>query len=263
MAEIRELHRLDLGELTHAVVGPGQTSDVAWLDQRTEIFYIHSGTGQFWVHDGRSERTVNVRPGRSLLVPAGARFQYRTPQRETLTLLLTVLPRWKRANHHASKGGPWAASRPSDTERDVPPSPSRSEPVILDLPAVPDTASPDGSQLRLLPSCPDGGLAHYTLHPALRTRTARHRTVTQIWYVLDGSGELARWDAGPDTQPRRLLLVPQMSVGLPARTAFQIRTTGVDPLRMLLLTMPAWPGPGEADPSVEELEAWPNTYTAR
>jgi mannose-6-phosphate isomerase-like protein (cupin superfamily) len=46
------------------------------------------------------------------------------------------------------------------------------------------------------------------------------------------------------------------SVGIPVRTAFQFRCTGADPLRLLLLTMPQWPGAAEADTGVGELEAW-------
>ena len=40
-----------------------------------------------------------------------------------------------------------------------------------------------------------------------------------------------------------------INLTLPLRPAFQFRNTGIGPLRILIATMPPWPGPQEADKS--------------
>lgn len=44
------------------------------------------------------------------------------------------------------------------------------------------------------------------------------------------------------------------SLTIPPRTAFQFRNTGMGPLRILIVTMPPWPGPQEAE---EAVGVWP------
>jgi mannose-6-phosphate isomerase-like protein (cupin superfamily) len=58
----------------------------------------------------------------------------------------------------------------------------------------PDYSAPDGSEIRLLLNVKGGGLAHCTLPPAATTLAVRHRTVEEIWYFLDGTGEV--WKIG-------------------------------------------------------------------
>ncbi|WP_244524225.1 cupin domain-containing protein [Geodermatophilus dictyosporus] len=175
-----------------------------------------------------------------------------------MELVLAVLPPWDTGRTHLTKG-PWTPSRDAGPEPvlEEPPAESSSTAVeVRDLPWAADYAAPDGSEIRLLPTLAAGGLVHCLVHPGQRTRAVRHRTVTELWYVLDGLGELARWDGGVDAAPRVLTLRSGTSVGIPVRTAFQFRCTGLDPLRLLLLTMPQWPGADEADTSVGELDAW-------
>lgn len=58
-----------------------------------------------------------------------------------------------------------------------------------------DYLAPDGSEIRLLPSLPHGGLAHCTLRPGGVSKAVRHRSVEEIWYVLEGRRRsLAPWE---------------------------------------------------------------------
>jgi mannose-6-phosphate isomerase-like protein (cupin superfamily) len=111
------------------------------------------------------------------------------------------------------------------------------------LPRQPTSTAPDGSAVRVLLGLQRGGLAHFTLPPGCVSRAVRHRTVDEIWYVVAGYGEM--W--------RRLESVEEivtLSVGccvsIPVGTAFQFRATGPSPLEAVAVTMPPWPGPGEA-----------------
>ncbi|WP_369255254.1 cupin domain-containing protein [Geodermatophilus amargosae] len=254
---IRRMHRTDGGELTSAVLPRDRTTATAWHDGVSEIWYVCAGAGQVWTHDGAAARTVDLRPGRALLLPPGLRHQARSTAVDAVELLLVVLPPGHTGRTHLTEGA-WAPSGDAAQEPvlEDPPAGSSSAAVeVRDLPWTMDHAAPDGSEIRLLPTVAAGGLAHCVVHPGQRTRAVRHRTVTELWYVLDGLGELARWDDGVDAVPRVLPLRSGTGIGIPVWTAFQFRCTGVDPLR-LLLTMPQWPGPDEADTTVGGLDAW-------
>jgi len=92
--------------------------------------------------------------------------------------------------------------------------------------------------------------------PSVGSWSSAACTVTELWYVLDGLGQLARWDDRPRRPPAVLPSCHGTSVGVPVATAFQFRCTGTDPLRLLLLTMPQWPGSDEVDTGVGALDAW-------
>lgn len=110
------------------------------------------------------------------------------------------------------------------------------------LPAEPDTAAPDGSLVRVLAQGERGSMAHFELAEGCVTRAVRHRTVEELWFVLEGRG--AMWQEG-SAEP--LALVPGVSVRIPSRTPFQFRSDGPGPLTVVAATMPAWPGEHEAE----------------
>ena len=103
--------------------------------------------------------------------------------------------------------------------------------------------APDGSDVRILLGLKGGGLAHFELAPGLTSIAVTHRTVEEIWFFLSGSGEMWRKLEGQEE------VVPVESgvcITIPLGTWFQFRTTGTEPLRALGVTMPPWPGEGEA-----------------
>jgi mannose-6-phosphate isomerase-like protein (cupin superfamily) len=70
-----------------------------------------------------------------------------------------------------------------------------------------------------------------------------HRAVDEIWYILAGQGEM--WRRRAERQ-EIVPLRPGTCVSIPAGTHFQFRSAVDGPLAAVGVTMPPWPGPGEA-----------------
>jgi mannose-6-phosphate isomerase-like protein (cupin superfamily) len=111
------------------------------------------------------------------------------------------------------------------------------------LPAGCDDIAPDGSCVRVLLQLAGGGMAHFELGAERVSGAVAHHHVDEIWYILDGRGEMwRRQGSRQETVP----LAAGTCVSIPAGTQFQFRSSGDGPLRAVAVTMPPWPGPGEA-----------------
>jgi mannose-6-phosphate isomerase-like protein (cupin superfamily) len=111
------------------------------------------------------------------------------------------------------------------------------------LPNAPDAVAPDGSDVRVLLALRGGSFAHFALDPGRTSNAVAHRTVDEIWYVLGGRGEM--WRRLGDHED----VVPVDAgtcLTIPAGTRFQFRALGDEPLTAVAVTMPPWPGEGEA-----------------
>ena len=115
------------------------------------------------------------------------------------------------------------------------------------LPLEADVIAPDGSEVRLLATAATGGMAEFRLAPGAVAKAIRHRTVTELWFVLAGEGRIWRADEGPDALESITTLIPGISLSIPPGTRFQFRADGAQALRILGTTMPPWPGPAEAE----------------
>ena len=124
----------------------------------------------------------------------------------------------------------------------------------MKLPADHDLLAPDGSQVRLLPALAGGGMAHFRLLAAQVSRAVRHRTVEEIWYVLDGQGEIWR---SLDGQQAVTALLPGVCLTIPVGTEFQFRASVAEAVSMIAVTMPPWPGEDEA---VEVKGIWRSAF---
>jgi mannose-6-phosphate isomerase-like protein (cupin superfamily) len=111
------------------------------------------------------------------------------------------------------------------------------------LPAEPTALAPDGSAVRVLVGVERGGMAHFALAPGEVAVAVRHRTVEELWYFVQGSGEMWR---RLDDHEETVDVVPGVAIPLPVGTAFQFRSTSDEPLAAVGVTMPPWPGEGEA-----------------
>jgi mannose-6-phosphate isomerase-like protein (cupin superfamily) len=111
------------------------------------------------------------------------------------------------------------------------------------LPEEPDAIAPDGSAVRVLLGVERGGLAHFQLAPGQTSRAVAHKTVDEIWYFVQGHGEM--W---LKTGEREEVVVvdPGLCVTIPVGTHFQFRALGMEPLAAVGVTMPPWPGASEA-----------------
>ena len=111
------------------------------------------------------------------------------------------------------------------------------------LPRERDAVAPDGSDVRVLLGLRGGGMAHFEL-PAGETSTAvMHRTVEEIWYILSGQGEM--WRAQGERE-EIVALERGVCLTIPLGTRFQFRAFAGEPLAAVGVTMPPWPGEGEA-----------------
>ncbi|MBE7209677.1 MAG: cupin domain-containing protein [Gluconacetobacter diazotrophicus] len=117
--------------------------------------------------------------------------------------------------------------------------------ATLPLSAAPVVPAPDGSDVRPLLSLPAGSLAHFTLPAGAVSLAVQHRTVSELWFVESGEGEMWReQDGAAETVPLR----PGVSLSIPLGCRFQFRAGTAAPLRAVAVTMPPWPGPDEAFP---------------
>ena len=112
------------------------------------------------------------------------------------------------------------------------------------LPERPDAIAPDGSEVRVLLALEGGSFAHFQLAPGETSVAAANATRDEIWYFVTGEGEMWRGsalDAGDTVE-----VGTGTCITIPARTHFQFRSTGDEPLAAVAVTMPPWPEEGDA-----------------
>ena len=117
--------------------------------------------------------------------------------------------------------------------------------ATLRLPADRSVVAPDGSDVRVLLGRAAGGMAHFELAPGRTAAAVTHRTVEEIWYVVAGRGEMwRRLGAVEET----VVLEPGVCLTIPLGTHFQFRAAPDQAVAAIAVTMPPWPGVGEAVP---------------
>jgi mannose-6-phosphate isomerase-like protein (cupin superfamily) len=103
--------------------------------------------------------------------------------------------------------------------------------------------APDGTKVRKLLGLKGGGMARFELAPGGTSLAVEHRTVEEIWLFVSGRGEMWRQQGGREE-------VAPVEAGvcltIPLGTRFQLRSLGPDALVAIGVTMPPWPGEGEA-----------------
>lgn len=103
--------------------------------------------------------------------------------------------------------------------------------------------APDGSEIRPLQRLSHGSLAHCTLPEGRTSHAVYHKSIEEIWYCLQGHGEI--WRRKGETEAA-VDVEPGVSLTIPTGMHFQFRNTGGGPLRFVIATMPPWPGGDEA-----------------
>ncbi|HTW54660.1 MAG TPA: cupin domain-containing protein [Stellaceae bacterium] len=122
-----------------------------------------------------------------------------------------------------------------------------------EIATAPVVSAPDGSTVRVLCATGRGSMISFTLPPGAVSRPVEHRTVEEIWFVVAGRGRLWR---KRDIGEEEVALAPGVSLTVPVDTSFQFRNDGGGPLQIVAVTMPPWPGDGEA---IAAKGAWPAT----
>ncbi|PKB79536.1 MAG: hypothetical protein BZY88_12860 [SAR202 cluster bacterium Io17-Chloro-G9] len=92
-------------------------------------------------------------------------------------------------------------------------------------------------------------LCEVTLPAGQVSRPVRHRTVEEIWYVLEGTGQVWRSSRTTGSEPRETVTIgPGDALTIPTGWRFQFSAGSQTALRFLCYTNPPWPGPEEAVP---------------
>ena len=108
-----------------------------------------------------------------------------------------------------------------------------------------DTLAPDGSEIRLLAATSRGSMVHCTLNPGEVSVAVAHKSVEEVWFFLEGTGQV--WRRLGELE-RTVDVSPGVSLAIPVGAHFQFRTIGDRPLCFVIVTMPPWPGEDEAYP---------------
>ena len=103
--------------------------------------------------------------------------------------------------------------------------------------------APDGSDVGILCQAAGGSMAHFSLPPGATAQAVMHRTVDEIWYVIQGIGEMWQEQEGRETT---IALKPGVSLTILQGTKFQFRNTSSGVFAAVAITMPPWPGQDEA-----------------
>lgn len=126
--------------------------------------------------------------------------------------------------------------------------------------AQPDATAPDGSEIRLLAdarhAASRSSMVEVTLPAGQVSRPVYHRTVEEIWYVLEGEGQVWRCPPGeasagpgPLEEPQPQPVSPGDALVIPTGWRFQFAAAPGAALRFLCHTTPPWPGEDEAQPA--------------
>ena len=131
--------------------------------------------------------------------------------------------------------------------------PVRSVPPIAHRASEPDTIAPDGSQIRLLIDrrhrAEGASLVEVTLPAGQVSRPVWHQQVEEVWYVLEGHGQV--WRCPPGAEAAAFPPLPVAAgdaLAIPPQWRFQFSAAADEDLRFLCLTVPPWPGADEAQP---------------
>ena len=111
------------------------------------------------------------------------------------------------------------------------------------LPKDRTLAAPDGSDVRVLLGLKSGGMEQFHLDPGHVSKAVTHRTVEEIWYVVTGEGQMWRKEGQHEEVTE---LVPGLCLTIPLGTHFQFRANPNSGLSVVAVTIPPWPGDGEA-----------------
>ncbi len=86
-------------------------------------------------------------------------------------------------------------------------------------------------------------MAHFELAPGRISLAVAHKTVEEIWYFLEGEGEMWR---KLGRQEEVVNVQAGICITIPVGTQFQFRSIGDKSLKAIAITMPPWPGDEEA-----------------
>jgi mannose-6-phosphate isomerase-like protein (cupin superfamily) len=93
--------------MAHGTLPPGRTSLAIRHRTIEEIWYVLSGVAEIWRRLGDQESVDLISGGRSLTLPAGCEFQFRTIGAEPFTFIMCTMPPWPGNDEAILVEGKW------------------------------------------------------------------------------------------------------------------------------------------------------------
>ena len=109
-SSVRVLCRLASASMAHFELRPKSISRPIMHRTVDEIWYVLGGRGRIWRQFAGHAAETALRPGLSLTLPVGTRFQFRSDGPEALTVLAVTAPPWPGDGEAVPASGPWAPS---------------------------------------------------------------------------------------------------------------------------------------------------------
>lgn len=259
----------DGGDMAYCSLPVGNTSVAVCHESIHELWYFTAGVGQYWVKQGDQEAVYSVSKGSVVSLPKGTSFQFRnTSADEALEVVIVTMPPWPGEGEAIKVNGKWTTEfQPEEQAAETnDPNVSASStsavasmgifsenarsnvfvPRLVQKPEDYHYLAPDMSEIRLLTRNTDasgGDMAHCTLPPGQTSIAVKHKSIHELWYITSGEGEI--WLKDGNTEEVHPLQKGSY-VSIPVGAAFQFRTTGFEPLEIVITSMPPWPGADEA-----------------
>lgn len=104
--------------------------------------------------------------------------------------------------------------------------------------------SPAGAEVRLLANNHLAGLAHCTLRKGKVSKAVVHKTVSEFWHVIAGSGAI--WRKNKEGVSTITNVTPGITIDIDQGTEFQYRSADHEDLVFICFTTPPWSGADEA-----------------
>ena len=106
-SEVRILAATARGSMAQFTLPPGAVSKAVAHRTVEEVWLVTHGQGCMWRRLGEDEVTVELRPGISVTIPVGARFQFRNDGDEPLHCVGVTMPPWPGMDEAYEVEGVW------------------------------------------------------------------------------------------------------------------------------------------------------------
>ena len=107
-AEVRVLMNDHLGGIAHCTLKSATITRAVQHKTVSEFWHVLSGQGEIWRDTGTHQEITKLRPGVTIYIPVGTKFQYRNDSNVDLVFICVTMPPWSGANEaRIIKNGPW------------------------------------------------------------------------------------------------------------------------------------------------------------
>ena len=106
-SEVRILAAAPRGSMAQFTLAPGAVSKAVAHRSVEEVWLVISGHGRMWRKLGELVETVDLQPGTSIAIPAGASFQFRNDGDCPLECVGATMPPWPGMDEAYEVSGVW------------------------------------------------------------------------------------------------------------------------------------------------------------